>query len=623
MYNISVPIMLKTLPRYGAEAYVERLKDINAKRVFIAIDSYITDDNQRKVLLAELEKYIAIFKNEGFEVGVWLWAFMMKDGKGYTHITSPNGKISTSEVCPSDNEFRKFAAEYVASIARCDPDLIMYDDDYRYGYLDCGYGCACKNHRQRMVELLGEELPTEGLGKIIFSGSGNKFRTAFLKANAYYLKLFAEEMRKAVDSVNPTIRMGLCSCMDVWDHSGISADEISIVLAGNTKPFLRLIGAPYWTMYKFWGNRLQDVIELDRMERSWCKDGIEILSEGDSFPRPRFVCSSNRVECFDLALRATDNKDGILKYIFDYHSSASYEDGYFKACKKNAELYKDIESLFLNKTAVGVRVYEFKNKFENMLVPERWSGKDDVVDSFFSPASRLMAACSIPTVYSGNLYGGIAFGENAKYLVEEDYANGLVLDIKSAMILEKQGVDVGLNSVGDKFNATEEEFVKQGEYVNVCNSEYFAVNIKEGAIIESYAINDSRKEIASYTYQNKNGHKFLVLCFDGYTASEHSFKQYARQKQLTECLEWLCGKRLPIVLYGNPDVYTLCKRNDKLMSVFIGNFFEDVIEGLEISLCEEFQDVKFINCEGQLKGDKIVIDKLLPFSCAAFEIKGQ
>ena len=94
MYKISVPIMLQTLPRYGADEYIKRLKKINAERVFLAADSYIIDEKKRKEMLSNLNKYIPVFKEAGFEVGVWLWAFMIIGDKQYTHITSPNGKVS-------------------------------------------------------------------------------------------------------------------------------------------------------------------------------------------------------------------------------------------------------------------------------------------------------------------------------------------------------------------------------------------------------------------------------------------------------------------------------------------------------------------------------------------------
>ena len=95
-------------------------------------------------------------------------------------------------------------------------------------------------------------------------------------------------MRESVDSVNTEIRLGTCTCMSSWDIDGISAKDTAYILAGNTKPFLRLIGAPYWAVERNWGNCIQDVVELERMESSWTREEeIEIMAEGDAYPRPR------------------------------------------------------------------------------------------------------------------------------------------------------------------------------------------------------------------------------------------------------------------------------------------------------------------------------------------------
>ena len=69
--------------------------------------------------------------------------------------------------------------------------------------------------------------------------------------------------------------------MSVWDMDGVDSFTLAKLLAGNTKPLVRLIGAPYWAENRFLGNRLEDVIELERMERSWHEgDDIEVFSEG-------------------------------------------------------------------------------------------------------------------------------------------------------------------------------------------------------------------------------------------------------------------------------------------------------------------------------------------------------
>lgn len=620
MYKISVPIMLRTLPRYGAEAYIEKLKKIGAKRVFLSIDSYIIEEEKRKEMLDGLNEYIPLFRNAGFEVGVWLWAFMIVGDKKYTHITSPNGSVSANQVCPSDDEFRKFSAKYVKDIAKCLPDLIMFDDDFRYGFLDCGLGCACKNHRAYMSKILGEDLSKKELGKLVFGGKGNKYRSAFLKANEHYFKEFAKNSRKAVDSVDENIRLGLCACMTTWDFDGVSAAEIARILAGKTKPFLRLIGAPYWAESRSWGNRLQDVIELERMESSWCGDDIEIFAEGDAYPRPRYTCSSNELEAFDMAIRSSGATSGILKYPFDYYADPDYEKGYVLKDLNNKDIYKHISEIFDNKTPVGVRVYEKMNKFENMTVPDYYEESDGVQNTFFSPAAKLLAAQTIPSVYKGLGTAGIAFGENAKYLDGGALENGLILDITAAEILEGQGVDVGLKNVGKYLVAQEEYFPSKKRYIGLFGCNFKEIRVKDNAIIQSSFISDGKEYVGSYTYENKERQKFLVFAFDGYRVNDHAIKQYARGEQIENFVLSL-GKRLPASMRGNPDCYMLCKKSENETAVWIGNYFKDECLNSTVVLDGKFDEVKFINCKGRLSGNKVIIDDIPPYASVGFSVR--
>ncbi|MBR1868278.1 MAG: hypothetical protein IJ800_06870 [Clostridia bacterium] len=79
-----------------------------------------------EIVVDLIKEHISLFKNAGFEVGVWIWTFMIVGDTKYEHITSPNGKISANQICPSDENFRKFAAEYVKDIAKLSPDIIMF-----------------------------------------------------------------------------------------------------------------------------------------------------------------------------------------------------------------------------------------------------------------------------------------------------------------------------------------------------------------------------------------------------------------------------------------------------------------------------------------------------------------
>lgn len=619
MYQLSVPFMLDQIEQYGTDGFIKKLKEIEADTVVLALDCYVVDEIKSKKVFDSLKENVPIFQKAGFKVGVWVWAFMIREENTYVHMASPNGSVSQTQVCPSDEDFILFAQDYLRNVAASNPDIIMFDDDFRYGCLDCGQGCACKNHRGYMSKILGEEVPQENLGKLIFSGGKNKYRSAFLQANGHYLKEFARKAREAVDSVNPNIRLGPCACMSVWDFDGVSAAELSRIMAGNTKPFLRLIGAPYWSINRYWGNRLQDVIELERMEASWCGEGIDLLAEGDAYPRPRFVCPANVLEGFDMALRATGALTGIHKYTLDYTSDPDYENGYNSKHVKNKPIYAQIEKLFADKAPVGVRVYETMQKFENMEVPSYYEGKDEVQHMFFSPAARMLATHAIPTVYTGLGTVGIAFGENVKYMSEGALDNGLILDVTAANILQRQGIDVGLDGVNEDITIDKEYFPSQNRAVMAASCPAKAIKVKADATIQSVFRGEKETYPVSYTYQNAQGQKFLVFAFDGYYMSEHIFKQYARGQQIEAFIAWV-GKQLPASMSGNTDCYMLCKENATSKAVWIGNFFVDECLNTTVVLDKSYNKVEFINCTGTLKGNQVHIDEIAPYASVGFVV---
>lgn len=622
MYKVSVPFMLEQIGKYGIESYIEKLREVGADIVFLALDCYETDAEKRQSVFDALKVNVPLFQKSGLKVGVWVWAFMVRGDKKYTHITSPNGAVSVDQVCPSDADFCEFAEEYLRNIAQSNPDMIMFDDDFRYGFLDCGLGCTCKNHRAYMSKILGEDVSKKELASMIFGGGRNKYRSAFLQANGYYFREFAKKARAAVDSVNPDIRLGACSCMSVWDFDGVSSVEIARILAGKTKPFMRLIGAPYWAVHNGWGNRLQDVVELERMESSWCPEDIELLAEGDAYPRPRFACPANFLEGFDMALRAAGATNGIHKYMFDYNCSVDNEPGYIRKHLKNQPIYQQIERNFGDKTAVGVRVYEHMTKFEDMDVPFYYEGKDNVQNMFFSPAARLLAAQTIPSVYEGLGTVGIAFGENAKYLDVGALENGLIIDVTAAKILHKAGIDVGLETVGESYTPVQEYYPDKNEYVGLYGIPANDITVKKNADVRSLFVDGKTEKIASYTYKNAQGQAFLVFAFDGYgdSMSQHAHCHPLRGVQIAEWLESL-GKKLPATMLGNPSCYMICKEDATSKAVWLGNFFADECMNTTIVLDEEYSEIEFIDCQGELKGDKVVLEAIAPYASVGFNVK--
>ena len=619
MHKLAVPLTLRQLMDYGAESFIDTLKELGADTAVLGIGSYLLSQEEQDKTFSALAEFVPMFRQAGFSVAVWLWTFAVREEAPFTRITSPTGKVSVEECCPSDKSFRAFASAYLQAIAKTAPDMILFDDDYRYGFIDCGLGCACPNHRAYMEGVLGEPLPMGDISHLIFSGAKNKYRSAFLKANGHFFIEFAKEMRQAVDAISPTIRLGLCACMSTWDFDGVSAAELSRILAGNTKPFLRLIGAPYWADNRGWGNRIQDVIELERMESAWCGEDIDIFAEGDTYPRPRFTCPANLLEGFDMALRASGAVNGILKYTLDYHADVAYETGYNQKHLQNKPIYQDIHRHFSAKAPVGIRVYEAMEKFENATIPAYYDGKDEVENLFFSPAARMLAAQTIPTIYKGLGTVGIAFGENAKYIDQSALQNGMILDITAARILTERGVDVGLVKVGDTYQASREYFPFHNRYINLSGCPAWEIQIHENAEAQSRFVTKSKESVASYTYQNARGQHFLVFAFDGYSMTEHAFKTPIRGEEIVAWIQSM-GKALPATMLGNPDCYMLCCQDDSGKAVWIGNFFADECMQTTVTLDRPYSRIHYINCTGEMHQNRITLHAISPYASIGFAV---
>ena len=621
MYKISVPIMNSVLKRADRDRTLAELKRFDCERVFLALGTYETDEQKRRLVMDELADNCRFFKENGFEVGTWVWTFWIPDNKSFRNMRAINGEEIKEFICPTDENFVRFACDYIKDLAKTGVDIIQFDDDFRYGFLAKNAACLCDGHIAAINRITGECSTREELEANITSGAKNKYRDAFLKVNGDAFRGFATEIRKAVDEIAPSIRISFCSCMSSWDLDGTNTRELATILAGNTKPLLRLIGAPYWEVKKQWGNSLQDVIELERMESSWTKtEGIEIMAEGDAYPRPRTLCPASYIEGFDMAIRASGCTDGILKYGIDYHSNADYETGYALFHERNREVYKKIDMLFGNKEPVGVRVYESMNKIADMVMPTKVNKSVNIQDLFFSKAARTLSYNTVPTVYEGEGVCGIVFDENARSLPLEALKNGLILDIAAAEILTERGIDVGLSEIGAETGGKCEHFLCDGNNILTCDAKIYDITIKSGAEILSDADTPIGTVPVSYRYENADGGRFLVLNINTRCDEDNILKHYARSRQFAEQIPWLSGKRLPAYVYGHPSLYMLCKKNGGSMSVGLWNFFADPAISPSVQLDGEYSLLGCIGCDARTEGERVILSDIPAFGFAAFEV---
>lgn len=621
MYKISVPITIRSCRRYTPEALLAEAKKFDAQRVFLALGYYQLDPEKRRQDIEDLKAYCKVFKAAGLEVGSWIWTFSFKENIPFHHMTllEGNADVKNTMACPLDEDFLAFSYDYIRDIAGAGVDIIMFDDDFRYGVLGDSPACLCPLHVEQINKIVGEELTREELAEAILSGGKNKYRDAWLQVNGDSFREFAKNARKAVDSVDPAIRLGACACMTSWDMDGITATELATVLAGATQPFVRLIGAPYWAVNRSWGNDVQDVVELERMESAWTRfEGIEIFSEGDAYPRPRISCPAAYLESFDMALRASGATDGILKYGVDYASQPGYEDGYAIAHRRNKHLYPLIDAHFGGKKNVGIRIYEYPMKAADTELPALDGLKNRLDYLLFSQAARVLSHNAIPSVYEGAGVTGMAFGENARHLPADAFEKGLILDIAAAKLLQDRGVDVGLVALGSKVRPPEEQFAN-GNYVSLQDASAYSITVNEKAEV----LSTGRDIPLSYRYENANRQRFLVLNFvtDIDSPKAYIWKQYARGRQIVEHTPWLSGEKVPACAVGSPGLYLQCKEAADSMTVGLWNLHPDPVFAPMVQLAECFDTIECLNTAGTLEGDRVSLEEIPPYGFAAFTVR--
>jgi hypothetical protein len=586
-----------------------------------------------------------------------------EEGESFTRrqaadYSGGKAKLIEQAFCPLDKRFTQDFAWKMSELCQTGVTRSLFEDDFRLsGPPITKIACCCKLHMSAFEEKIGRSVSLDELPELIYRSKDTCYRKAWMELKKETMTSFLKALRDAVDRINPNFRIGISASRLNYDIDGATVQELAYAAAGNTAPFVRLTGAPYWAREN---NTLSAVIESNRMQFGWLADsGIEIISEGDPYPRPRTRIPAAYLEVFDQILRADGGSDGIYKYMTSYREGPGYEDGYFNLHMKNKELYALIDRLFNGKTPIGIRPYIRQQKLINHdfddLEPFEESGAFYRLDSVVPPENYIVTDCSLPTSYEGGGYGGIAFGENARYLTDKELAGGIITDLKGAKILSEMGIDCGLlNYTRVNENPSEEYFLADGMAVLIGQPSpfplrFYRTELQDGAKITStfrygndvptfgdykasFSDKDTREDFpACYLYENASGQRFCVYTFVALNVQNRDiyngfcgdfFISYCRQRQLFEAAEWLSGRKLPAKSLKNPHLYLLCADDGDCRVIGLWNIFEDEILNPEIELEFPAKEISFYLTEGYSDGTTVHLTKpLKPFECAFIEIK--
>lgn len=640
---LSLPLINGQSTPETRPAFLHELRRAGVDRVFICPGNPFGNEEKLAAEMALLTENINYYKENGYEVGVWIGGLghggtlaheHAKAAQDYTLLVGlASGGSSTDSFCPTDPAFYGMYKEYIRRLALAGAPMIMIDDDLRIAlHGPVGLGCACRRHLAMFSERVGDghAYTREELKEILFTGPATPLRKVWLDLMGDTLRDFARGLREVVDSVNPDIRLGHCACLPTWDIDGADSIELSRIFAGTTRPFLRLIGAPYWTDGRsFHTTGTGSIIDIERMQLAWCRETapeIEVFTEGDVYTRPRYNVPSSYLEGFDQVLLSEGQADGILKYMIDYSQHPYYDTGYIDRHVYYSPLRDALAEAFHGKKTAGVYVYEVMHKLADLDCTGVSEGE---LIARFTPASVNFAnAVSLPISFERNEYTDCAliFGENAKYADDDLLKMPLILDLTAARILAERGIDVGLREAVDVPAPSAEYFTDGGVTVPVGTGRRFAKIITaDGAESQNSFTANGETCPMSYTYENADGGRFLVYAFDAESAEPKSglFRCYPHQKILFQAVAWMQGHPLAANVTKEPGLYVLCRKNGDELAVGIWNFWHDLGMPKTIELDGAYAEIRGIgNTRVTLAGDTVKMDTVIPpYGFAGFVVK--
>ncbi len=509
--------------------------------------------------------------------------------------------------CPLDKNFHKYIYDCTVKIAKCGPDTILIDDDFRLLGRG-GKACACPLHLAKFNELTGTNLTREELFNIVTTDHEKceEYTNKFVQVEYESLYELARTIRNAIDSVDPSIQGLLCT-------GGDDPVTITKILAGKNNPSIMRIGSAYYSYNSTSGftySMLRTALQKTQFE------SVDyLLAETDTCPHMRYSKTAKQLNAHYIGTLLEGMK-GAKHWITKLSGGKNIEwimgDAYRKILKKNAGLYQTVASLVDGITWHGFKIPVPKKRVHSFKRP--------VFSDFNSFSEKCFERLGLP-MYFGAKNGGITCfcDGNDRYFDNQELAKELSGKAIFSSDVAKTVVERGFkNYLGVTVEEFDSDNKPSGEIVNVLENnvalpvgvkKLVEINgdVKRSSVLTKTDIGQSGvTNISSGTteYENEFGGKVAVFsgtpnCESNYYQG-YSFLNYPRKMQFVKMLKWF---NEPVIYTPGDDLIYLktgTLSNGKNLTSFI-NLGYDEVENVKLVYPTKPQKVSFVDFDGQIK----------------------
>ena len=222
-------------------------KDVGIDKVALSL-SYHPQGAHAADLVPQLCKLFKTIADgvagHGVEVGALIqstmghgWGKFSLTDEPWQQIILANGTPS-SRMCMTDSGFCNYIRMAIAETVKAGASFLLIDDDFGLRH----YECFCPNHLKLYGETLGREVTREELLKMFEERHFSDPEVMKIgEVRRKNVQDFAQLVREAIDSVDPTVRCGMCTPYNGYSFVG----KVAQLLAGKTEPFIRINCAVY------------------------------------------------------------------------------------------------------------------------------------------------------------------------------------------------------------------------------------------------------------------------------------------------------------------------------------------------------------------------------------------
>ena len=532
-------------------------------------------------------------------------------------MVGASGEESHGCFCPLDPGFRQYLISVVSILAAADIPLILLDDDFRINYHEpaVDIGCFCPLHVNRFNEELGTQYTREELANRVISNSGNT-RVQFTESVGRSMLELAEALEQAVHRVNPSTRLGLATAMIHYSTEGYDIRKMAKILAGTTRPYIRVFGAPYHVKNN--SAQLGYTVDTAKHLAAYFADSdIEIIGEGDTFPHTRFFTNKTVLQTYLLSSRCAGMRN-MLHYPFPFAASPDYEPLYITATQELTEAMTMLDQLLPeNSIANGIAPVMTLGNFANIPISDEMTHWERVwpdepvairmLTQFGIPTAPYRQADAKPVLIAGyNAYN------DTPQQIEALLDHGAIIDATAAAWLVAKGYDIGLESVAPLNGSPAFELFSDCRFSSVykneqvwllcsANMSFAHLKPKASALVAGYYVDgESGTRTPSCVAYQQGKRKVFVLGFDLYTAREsfQAVNNVARAEQMQRVSQWL---GVDVCTESPEFMYTNAYRQANTNTVCLVHTSIDPVQEISIYLsAQPAGEISFYNRQGAM-----------------------